>query len=90
MKVRIGRSWRCGFEPDALVVQLDGRLELVDVKAGRRVHRADGRVGHRPLAQDDAVAKIQAAARLYPWAAWVVVYPIPRRDGGGWRREVIG
>lgn len=97
VKVRIGPTWRCAFEPDALVIRVErlqghrfNKFEFVDVKASRRVRRADGRVGHRPLAQDDAVAKIQAAARLYPWATWVVAYPIPQRDGGGWRREVIG
>lgn len=89
VKVRIGPSWRCGFEPDALVIYGDGVLELVDVKAGMRTRRTDGSAGHRPLSQDDAAAKIQAAARLYPWARWVVAYPVPRAQGGGWARKVI-
>lgn len=89
IKVRIGPTWRCAFAPDVLVIGYDSIIEFVDVKAARVVSRADGSKGHRPLSQDDATAKIQAAGRLYPWARWVVVYPIPARDGGGWARKVV-
>lgn len=85
IKLRVGPSWSSSFLPDAVILHPDGTLTFVDVKAGMRVKRKDGSVGHRPLSQDDARAKLHAAAVIHPWFGFLVAYPIPRKDGGGWR-----
>lgn len=85
IKLRVGPTWKASFEPDAVRIHLDGTLVFVDVKAGMRVKRKDGSVGHRPLSQDDARAKLHAAAVIHPWFRFMVAYPIPKKDGGGWR-----
>lgn len=88
LKLRVGPSWRDSFEPDAMVLLASGEVELVDVKATMR-ERVNGGIRHRPLTQEDAAAKIKAAAVIHPYFGFVVAYPIPRKDGGGWARKEI-
>lgn len=85
IKLRVGPTWSSSFLPDAVLLDRDGTLTFVDVKAGMRVKRKDGSIGHRPLSQDDARAKLHAAAVIHPWFGFLVAYPISKECGGGWR-----
>lgn len=61
---------------DFAVLRSDSVLEMVDVKGGAAIF------------MDDARAKMKIAADLYPFP-FSVVYPVPKKDGGGWRKEFI-
>lgn len=60
--------------PDFLVLMIDGRTFLDDVKSGKF---------------DDAasIVRLKAAAELYPLWEWRLVTALPKREGGGfgWR-----
>lgn len=62
---------------DFPVMNADGVLEMIDVKGAAAVF------------QDDAKVKMKVAAELFPFA-FSVVYPVPKKEGGGWRKESIG
>jgi hypothetical protein len=62
---------------DFAVLPLSGVLEMIDVK------------GSPAIFADDAKAKMKIAADVYPFL-FKVAYPVPKRDGGGWKVEVIG
>lgn len=62
---------------DYAVLRRDGLLEMVDVKGGPRVFTEDARV------------KMKVAAETYPFM-FSVVYPVSKKDGGGWKKECIG
>jgi hypothetical protein len=62
------------YTPDFSVMLADGSLEAHEVK------------GHW---QDDARVKIKVAADRFP-VRFIAVRALPKRDGGGWAREVFG
>jgi hypothetical protein len=62
------------YTPDFLVLLTDGTLECWEVK------------GHW---EDDARVKIKVAAEMFPMR-FKAFSPKPKRDGGGWKIEVIG
>lgn len=61
---------------DFAVLRADSVLEMVDVKGGAAIF------------MDDARAKMKIAADIYPFP-FSVVYPVAKKDGGGWRKEFI-
>ena len=61
------------YTPDFFILKPDGTLEVHEVK------------GHW---EDDARVKIKVAADQFPFE-FVAIYQIPKRDGGGWKTEVI-
>lgn len=63
------------YTPDFFVLMPDGSIEFHEVKGSRAVFR------------DDAKAKCKMCAQLNPWASLVVVYPRPKKNGGGWEYE---
>ena len=64
------------WTPDFMVLYSEGTLELVDVKGW--------------AFEDDARVKIKLAAdKFYPFLVTSVT-PIPKKDGGGWKRETFG
>ena len=72
MKLRLAD--RTFYEPDFLVQQTDGTLEIHETK------------GHW---EDDARVKIKVAARLHPWFIFKAIRQIPEKDGGGWEVETF-
>lgn len=69
--VRLVLAPRTTYTPDFLTMLADETLEFVEVK------------GHW---QDDARCKIKVAAATLPFR-FVAVKPLPKKDGGGWKRE---
>ncbi|NYT38888.1 DUF1064 domain-containing protein [Allopusillimonas soli] len=61
---------------DFAVMDADGYLQMVDVK------------GAAHLFSDDAKVKMKVAAERFPFA-FKIVYPRPKRDGGGWEEQII-
>jgi len=61
---------------DYAVMMADGLLEMHDVK------------GSPHIFTDDARVKMKVAADQYPFI-FKVAYPLPKRDGGGWKVEEI-
>jgi len=61
------------YTPDFLVMLDDGTLEAHEVKG---------------FWQDDARVKIKVAAEIYPFR-FIVVTVVPKKDGGGWKTEVL-
>lgn len=66
----------CRLTLDFAVMAADGTLELHDTKGSPRIWT------------DDAKVKMRVAASLFPFVI-KVAFPIPKRDGGGWRVETI-
>ncbi len=60
------------YTPDFAVMAADGVMECHEVK------------GAPGIFTDDAKVKVKVAAEMYPFA-FVVVYPIPKKLGGGWK-----
>lgn len=58
------------FTPDFSAVDVDGTLRFIDVKGFQR---------------EDALIKIKVAARLFPFAQFVIV----KKDGDGWDHEYV-
>lgn len=75
IKLKLAKD--CHLTIDFAVMAADGTLEMIDVKGSPHVFT------------DDAKAKMKVAAALYPFV-FKVAYPLPKKDGGGWREEVIG
>lgn len=75
-KLRLGVDWKTTLLVDFMVLMPDGTIEMREVK---------GRADHW---EDDARAKIKMAARLYPFR-FVGVHERPKKQGGGWAREVF-
>lgn len=65
------------YSPDFAVLLADGAMEMHEIK------------GAPGIFQDDAKVKVKVAATLYPFR-FFVVYPRPKKDGGGWRMEAVG
>jgi len=57
---------------DFAVMSASGLLEMIDVK------------GSPAIFSEDAKVKMKVAADTYPFV-FKVVFPIPKRDGGGWK-----
>lgn len=64
----------CFYTPDFEVVTGDGHLEYHEVKG---------------FWDPKARVKIKAAASMFPDRLFVAVMKRPKKDGGGWTREVI-
>jgi hypothetical protein len=62
---------------DFAVLNKDGLLEMQDVKGSKAIYT------------DDAKVKMKVAAETYPFV-FKVVYPKPKRLGGGWQIEEVG
>ncbi len=62
---------------DFSVLNKDGLLEMQDVKGSKAIYT------------DDARVKMKVAAETYPFV-FKVVYPKPKRLGGGWQTEEVG
>ena len=73
VKLKIASN-RCDYLPDFLVLRTDYRLDLYEVK------------GAKAIFTDDAKVKCKVCADKYPFRLYVV-YPIPKKDGGGWKFE---
>lgn len=71
LKIADGKCW---LTPDFLILRPDGSLELHDTK------------GSSAVFMDDAKVKMKVAASQYPFPVFVV-YPRPKKDGGGWTYE---
>lgn len=74
VKLKLADS--CHLTVDFAVMAADGVLEMIDVK------------GSPAIFSDDAKVKMKLAAKLFPFR-FKVAFPIPKRDGGGWRVEDI-
>ena len=61
----------CSYTPDFLVLTANGELELHEVK------------GAKAIFADDAKVKCKVCADKYPFKL-KVVFPIPKKQGGGW------
>lgn len=61
---------------DFAVMAASGILEMIDVK------------GSPAIFSEDAKVKMKVAADTYPFV-FKVVFPIPKRDGGGWKEVVL-
>lgn len=66
----------CRLTVDFVVLAADGTLEMHDCK------------GSPHIFTDDAKVKMRVAASKFPFV-FKVAFPIPKRDGGGWRVEVF-
>lgn len=71
LKVADGACW---YLPDFLVLNKDNELELHEVK------------GSPHIFTDDAKVKCKVCAGKYPFKLFVV-YPKPKKLGGGWTKE---
>ena len=74
--IKLKLADNCHLTVDFAVMAADGTLELHDVKGSPHVFT------------DDAKVKMKVAASLYPFV-FKVAFPLPRKDGGGWRIEII-
>lgn len=66
----------CRLTMDFVVLAADGTLELHDTKGSPRIWT------------DDAKVKMRVAASQFPFV-FKVVFPLPKKDGGGWRVETV-
>lgn len=60
----------CRFTPDFCILRVDS-MEFIDVKGFQR---------------EDALIKIKVAARMFPWATFVIV---KKSKSGGWEHENV-
>lgn len=65
---------RCDYLPDFVVMRNNGSLEIHEVKGSRKIFA------------DDARVKVKVCADKYPFPLYVV-YPRPKKLGGGWEYE---
>nr|DAH43572.1 MAG TPA: Endonuclease [Caudoviricetes sp.] len=70
LKLKIAEG-ACFYTPDFLVLRPDGTLEIHEVK------------GSPAIFADDAKVKVKACATMYPFAV-KIVFPKPKKSGGGW------
>lgn len=75
VKLKIGGDI-CWYTPDFMVFNKDNEVEFHEVK------------GHKRVFMDDAKVKIKAAAMNYPFK-FVVAFPRPKKEGGGWLIEEV-
>lgn len=66
----------CRLTVDFAVMTADGLIEMHDVKGSPHVFT------------DDAKVKMKVAASAFPFV-FKVAFPLPAKDGGGWRVETI-
>lgn len=64
------------YTPDFSVLLANGEFELHEVK------------GAKILFQPAAKVKTKVAAEMFPFR-FIAVFPIPKKDGGGWKMEEI-
>jgi hypothetical protein len=64
----------CRYTPDFIVLLANGELECREIK------------GARIIFQSDAKVKVKVASAMFP-VRFVVVFPIPKKNGGGWEVE---
>jgi hypothetical protein len=64
---------RTFYTPDFIVMLSNGQIEAHEVK------------GHW---EDDARVKIKVAAEMHP-IKFVAIKPVAKKDGGGWKEEII-
>lgn len=69
--IKLRLADRCTYTPDFAVLLANGEMELHEVKG---------------LFREDAKVKTKVAAELYPFR-FLVVYSVPKKDGGGFRYE---
>ena len=62
------------YSPDFAVMLSNGEMEIHEVK------------GSKGIFTDDAKVKVKVASELYPFR-FIVVYPKPKKQGGGWDFE---
>lgn len=65
----------CRYTPDFDVWLTDGTMEFVDTKGGPQ--------------DDKSRVKLKVAAELFPQFVFVIEAKVPKKYGGGWRREVF-
>ena len=65
------------YTPDFVVLRADDVLEVHEVK------------GSRAIFMDDAKVKLKCANDKFPFV-FKLVFPKPKRDGGGWDIEEVG
>lgn len=73
VKLKIASN-RCDYLPDFLALRSDGSLVIFEVK------------GAKAIFTDDAKVKCKVCADKYPFKLFVV-YPVPKKNGGGWEFE---
>ena len=73
VKLKIASN-RCDYLPDFLVLKSDRTLELYEVK------------GAKAIWTDDSKVKCKVCADKYPFKLFVV-FPISKKNGGGWEIE---
>lgn len=66
----------CRLTVDFAVMRADGLFEMHDVKGSPHVYT------------DDAKVKMKVAAASFPFV-FKVAFPVPKKDGGGWRVEAV-
>lgn len=72
LNLRIAKdAW---YRPDFLVMTADGTLEIHEVKGARAVFEAASKL------------RVKMAADNFPFRV-IVVFPIPKKLGGGWEFE---
>jgi len=67
---------RCSYTPDFLVQYPDDSLAFHEVKA------------NPALFLDDAKVKVKVASDIQP-IPLIVVFPVPKKAGGGWKYEAF-
>lgn len=72
---------RTTLTPDFIVSNLDGSLEVHEVKACK--------TNESFLIEDDAAVKIKVAASIYTEYTWYLCGKLPKSIGGGWRIEEV-
>lgn len=65
----------CRYTPDFDVWLADGSMEFVDTKAGPQ--------------DDKSRVKLKVAAELFPQFVFAIEQRLPKKAGGGWKREVF-
>lgn len=65
---------RCSYTPDFLVRFPDGELRFYEVKGSPKIY------------QDDAKVKVKVTRDTCPIPV-TLVFPVPKKAGGGWRFE---
>lgn len=73
IKLKVASN-RCEYIPDFLALRSDGSLVIFEVK------------GAKAIFTDDAKVKCKVCADKYPFPLYVV-FPIPKKNGGGWQFE---
>lgn len=69
----------CRYTPDFMVVNADGTISMIDVKA---FWVKQG----KPHIEDDARAKMAMATDKFPWFEFALAW----QEASGWERKVIG